>query len=582
MERESPLTIQEALTRPMFQDARVVAGKDGLGRRIRWVHILETSLVETLIHGQEMILTTGISFNLGAGSSITFMQQLIRQNAACLCIEIGPYFEESEISEELIALADRHHFPLIIFPHTVRYVDITQDLHSLIINRHHQTLGKLEALTREFYRLTLSSQGTSNVLKLLHQSADAQAILRPLQGKTLFAPSPPLAEQESLNHCLDKLLEELDGTKPDAAPIVRPLGNRQLVLKPVGALDQTWAYLVLLCADEPKEYEFLLLDSASLSIAQALLRSRYMEERKLYSENMWVDELLKGRLRNDQDLKSHVGPEFRTLDELGYRVCLIEFEQMRLGDAEPYTSVSPGDREALRFHLTLLLRGVFERHGFRPLLTLKNNRLAVLALDLQPKSPARQRFVQALEALADARGDDLLKHMRLIVGISQPRVQLKNAYAAYEEAVQALALQPAYRKSILFYEELGVFQLLLDLNDGRKLQAFVRNYLGPLIHYDQTRGSELLLTLKVFLDFDGSKQLAAQKLFIVRQSLYYRLEKIAELLGEDFMTPEKRIAIQVALRAYQLLHPGAFTPARSEGSSAMPQDETTDYASRSE
>ncbi|WP_238322792.1 helix-turn-helix domain-containing protein [Gorillibacterium massiliense] len=46
--------------------------------------------------------------------------------------------------------------------------------------------------------------------------------------------------------------------------------------------------------------------------------------------------------------------------------------------------------------------------------------------------------------------------------------------------------------------------------------------------------------------------------FIVRQSLYYRLEKIAELLGNDFMSPEYRISIQVALRAYQLLHPGKF------------------------
>ncbi|MDF2937464.1 MAG: hypothetical protein K0Q90_2837, partial [Paenibacillaceae bacterium] len=47
-------------------------------------------------------------------------------------------------------------------------------------------------------------------------------------------------------------------------------------------------------------------------------------------------------------------------------------------------------------------------------------------------------------------------------------------------------------------------------------------------------------------------------LFIVRQSLYYRLEKLKELLGEDFMVPETRLAISVALRAYQMLHPDNF------------------------
>ncbi|MNE36210.1 Purine catabolism regulatory protein [compost metagenome] len=112
---------------------------------------------------------------------------------------------------------------------------------------------------------------------------------------------------------------------------------------------------------------------------------------------------------------------------------------------------------------------------------------------------------------------------------------------------------------MLFYEELGVFQLLLNLNDGKTLENFIRSYLGPLIDYDQSKGSELLLTLRVFLDHDGSKQIAARNLFIVRQSLYYRLDKITELLGEDFMLPENRISIQVALRAYQLLYPEKFT-----------------------
>ena len=55
------------------------------------------------------------------------------------------------------------------------------------------------------------------------------------------------------------------------------------------------------------------------------------------------------------------------------------------------------------------------------------------------------------------------------------------------------------------------------------------------------KGSELLRTLKVYLDHDGSKQIAAQQLFIVRQSLYYRLEKIEELLGADYMLPRKEL-----------------------------------------
>ncbi|MFD1903471.1 hypothetical protein ACFSQ7_03925 [Paenibacillus rhizoplanae] len=59
-------------------------------------------------------------------------------------------------------------------------------------------------------------------------------------------------------------------------------------------MDQTWAYILMVCNHKPQEFDCLLLDSASLSIAQELLRTRYMEERKLFSENLWVEELVGG------------------------------------------------------------------------------------------------------------------------------------------------------------------------------------------------------------------------------------------------------------------------------------------------
>ncbi|WP_276322364.1 PucR family transcriptional regulator [Cohnella luojiensis] len=554
------LTVREALSRPLFGNAQLVAGEKGLGKQIRWVHILEITHFEELIHGQEMILTTGLGFNLDADSSVTFMEKLISQNASCLCIELGPYFEQ--VSPELIELADNAAFPLILFPSTVRYVDITQDLHSLIINRHHKMLQELESISREFYRLTLHSQGTANVLKLLHRSTQNQIIYRPLQGQPHFFPVMPALQQEAILRFLDErpspssIEEKPPQLKPTSAPELRGYHDRTLVLKPVGALEQIWAYLIMSCPRKPQEYEYLLLESASLSIAQELLRTRYIEERKLFSENMWVDELISGRLTEDRQIKDLLGPDLKGMNESSLRVCLIEIENLYGNSEFP----SENERESTRLRLSLIVRSTFEKHGFRPLITLKNNRLAIIALDLKSKIPAKVRLAQALESLQDMNGgaDDRFKDLRLLTGVGRSHVQLKNAYSSYQEALQALSLSSTYGKSVLFYDELGVFQLLLSLNDGKTLQTFIRHYLGPLIDHDKSKGSELLLTLKVFLDHDGSKQIAAQKLFIVRQSLYYRLEKMAELLGEDFMSVENRISIQVALRAYQLLHPDYF------------------------
>ncbi len=549
MNGQRMFTIHDALTRPLFGEAQVVGGSAGLHRTIRWVHVLESANIESLIHGEEMILTTGLGFHTDLESALSFMRDLVQKRAACLCIELGQYFDQ--IPKEMMELADQHQFPLIVFTKTVRFVDITLDLHSLLINRHHRLLQDLEGISREFNRLTLSSQGTSKVLQLLHRSTGNQLMYVQMGGKPTFYPPIAPDKQRAWLEQFTAFEAGKEGMEPDAAPYFRELGKETLVLKPVGALDQTWAYIMMICPHRPQEYDCLLLDSAALSIAQELLRTRYMEERRLFSENLWVEELINGRLKEEHRLKSLIGPDFGAMNDLPYRVCLIEIENPQ----DVRWSSSEYEWESITFHLSIVLRSIFEQYLFHPLITLKNNRLAVIALDKQPRMPAKPRLEQAIHALRHIRSDDKLKDLQLIIGVSKANKQLKNASTSYQEAVQALSVYSCSGSRVLFYEELGVYQLLLSLNDGQRLQTFVRNYLGPLIDHDESKGSELLLTLRVYLDHDGSKQIAAQKLFIVRQSLYYRLDKITELLGEDFMSPENRISIQVALRAYQLLYP---------------------------
>lgn len=588
MGSEFTLTVREALKRPMFQEARVAAGAGGLDRQIRWVHILEVPGLEKLLDGNEMILTTGVGFHLNEDSFAAYVLKLIHHQAACLCIEKGPYF--NNVSDRLRQLADEHSFPLILFPGSVRFVDITQDLHSLIISRHHRTLQELESISRQFHRLSLTAQGTLDVLKLLYKSTHRQLLYRPLGGHPVFFPAVPKEQEAVLLQELDAFFNNLQEAAPDGAPASTLIREQTAVLKPIGALHQTWAYLVMLGDREPAEYDGLLLDSASLSIAQELLRTRYMEERKLFSENLWVDELLNSQLQDEKQLHALAAPYLNRIADLHLRVCLVEITSLpetargRHGHSRSRTEpeMKAGFREedlqdhveweSIRYHLSLTLRSILEKYGYRSFMTFKNNRLAVIAVEMKGRDCHKERLTQALEALGGAldgmtsSSRQMEPKLRLAVGAGRSYTHLREAGSSYQEAVKALSLQACMGKSVVFYEELGVFALLLNANDGQTLQQFVRSYLGPVLDYDRTRGGGLLVTLKVYLDHDGSKQIAAQKLFIVRQSLYYRLEKIKELLGESFMEPEKRIAIQVALRAYQLLHPGAFSRATPEAS----------------
>lgn len=552
MELTALLTVGDALQRPAFSHAVIVAGRRGLHRKIRWVHILEVRNIESLLHGEEMILSTGIAFKSGVISPVTYLQKLIDHNASCLCIEIGEYFHQPP--DEMIELADRHRFPLVLFQQPVRFVDITQDLHSMLINNHYRLIKELESVSRRLYRMTLSAQGTLNVLTLLHETTKAQIIYQTDLGQSIFVPRVGAQVREKLLEQYDAAkYRQMDLMREEEPPYLLERNDGYVLIHPVGAMGQTWGYITLVFDEQPQQFHKLLLDSASLAISQELLRSRYLEERKLYMENMWVDELLNERLRHDDQIKAAVGPVFKKWNELGMRVCLIEIEQPE----QLKTADGDNNPDASYFNISMIARSVFEAHAFHPLFTVKNNRIAIIALDLKAAAPEKTRLAQALEML-HAKVKERLNGLRLLVGVGNVYTGLKMAVASYREAVNALSLHLCCKKDTIFFEDLGIFKLLLNLNDTKMLQSFVHGHLGALIRYDEAKNSNLLLTLKVFLECEGSKKAAARKLYIVRQSLYYRLEKIRELLGYEFMDTEHRITLIVALRAYQMLHPEAF------------------------
>ena len=76
--------------------------------------------------------------------------------------------------------------------------------------------------------------------------------------------------------------------------------------------------------------------------------------------------------------------------------------------------------------------------------------------------------------------------------------------------------------------------------------------LGPLIDYDTRKTADLVNTLKTYLQQDCSPARTAQALFIHRNGLQYRLDRIAELTGRNLASVEDRAHLWLALTALEM------------------------------
>jgi DNA-binding PucR family transcriptional regulator len=86
-----------------------------------------------------------------------------------------------------------------------------------------------------------------------------------------------------------------------------------------------------------------------------------------------------------------------------------------------------------------------------------------------------------------------------------------------------------------------------------KPQSFKETTVGPVILYDEKHGTQLLDTLKAYMECNGNISEVAELLHVHKQSVRYRLRRITELTGFDVTKFQDAAQLYLALRATELL-----------------------------
>jgi hypothetical protein len=128
---------------------------------------------------------------------------------------------------------------------------------------------------------------------------------------------------------------------------------------------------------------------------------------------------------------------------------------------------------------------------------------------------------------------------------------------ALDQARQALRIAALLGGGVRVVDAamLGSVELLLATAPAEARQAFRASLLTPLLDYDADHGTELVRTLRVFLDCSGSWTKAAEAMFVHVNSLRYRMRRVEELTGRDMGSLADQAAMLLALR---LADPGVL------------------------
>ena len=162
---------------------------------------------------------------------------------------------------------------------------------------------------------------------------------------------------------------------------------------------------------------------------------------------------------------------------------------------------------------------------------------------------------EELEKLAQTIEDTLNNELRIktVIGIGTIAEHLRELADSYKEAQTAIEVGKVFdtEKSIMRYENLGIgrliYQLPTTLCEIFLSEVFKKNSIDSL---DQ----ETLFTINKFFENNLNVSETSRKLFVHRNTLVYRLEKLKKLTGLDLRQFDHAIVFKVALMVRKYLN----------------------------
>ncbi|MFG2802700.1 PucR family transcriptional regulator [Streptomyces pseudovenezuelae] len=522
------LTVADVLNLPVLSagQPQVVTGADLLDRPVRWVHMTELTDPASFLKGGELVLTTGMPLPEEPAGVRRYVHELADIGAAALVIELVRRYHRPP--DALVHACETRGLPLVTLAKDVNFLEVTQVVHALILGNQAEEMRRTQRIHEAFTALTLRGA--------VAEMSGHTVVLENLAHQALIcAPSAGTVEA-----ALSDWERRSRATPPARRTSVSGPGG--WLVTPVEYQGESWGRVVMLPApprqSTPSAFgptAVTVLERAAMALTIARVIHPVPWERTAHRD--LLRDLVGQRHHSPTDAEARVAALGLSTKDCSFMAVLADFPQE--SDATKSEALLC---EELRRQGTQAVVGVLSPTRLGILLSLRTGR---------PCPPVVEHLSRTV--LESAPG--------AIVSAGSEATDLFDVARSFREATRVTeATEPgqplppgrSYHKP----SDIGLRRLLFALREDTRIQDFTERRLSRLLDHDARHGTDLLTTLRHYLDAAGNKTLAARSGSLSRETVYQRLRTIERILDCDLESGEHRTELHVALTALDVLRAG--------------------------
>jgi hypothetical protein len=262
-------------------------------------------------------------------------------------------------------------------------------------------------------------------------------------------------------------------------------------------------------------------------------------QNKFNSARDWAESILFGGSDSSQDIS--VISEYLGFDlNIPRQVAIIVAKSRDLSNV-----LNEAEKEEHPNYFFTLTQDFFYQYEKESICLPHNNSLVII---LPVKNGIPDNNIKLLDKVCGMLLNSF-KDLSVYSGIGRAFKSVNDLKKSYIDAerILKLAISAQGTKNILSYRDLGLFRLFFEISDKNELHEFYTDILGPLLEYDKQNNTELVKTLEVYFENKLNHSKTSLALYIHRNSLVYRLNRIGEILGRRLDDPVTLLELQTCI-----------------------------------
>ena len=471
------------------------------------------------------------------------IKRLIDHNISGLGFGTG--FSFDKVPPALVGVSEEYGFPLFEVPYHVPFLAITEAVASKIVNEQYSLLQRSLAVHEKLTKIVLEEKGLDAILSTLSALVGCSAVLFDFHGVVLCEAAYRRRLGAEMVADLWRMIGDRRADRQNFALSMDGVGSGVQVY-PVVASHRIGAFLAAVKdSGDFSEYDRIILHNVVTVTALELVKKKAVAETEKRLAGDFFDELIASDLYEEEIARRLAF--FGLEPQSPHLILLVDIDHGDDGAGERSEAAALDIKE--RLHWT-----VDEFMARRDLLGISASRSDSVVVLMQPGKLDAGQIIELAGELQEVIAE-MLPEITVSIGIGRPHRQLTDLRQSYYEASYAIKIRRLKGEPgvIASFDDLGSYGLLLGLQDTLSLEVFYDSVLGKLQEYDEQNSSDLVRSLACFLEANGHWGDAAEKLYVHRHTLRYRMKRVEEITGRDLNQSQDRMEFWLALKAKELI-----------------------------